>query len=110
MRPQDQLRMTQGRQLYMFIEEHCKSVNDFAKDIGYPPSTVWNWICDQPAQIPMQKLAVIGEYFADLTGTPPSFFIMRLTLAHEAVIEVMLNWQKRQNHPKRTKRNNGDQK
>tara|TARA_B100000212_G_C27015425_1_gene380934 strand:- start:109 stop:375 length:267 start_codon:yes stop_codon:yes gene_type:complete len=85
--------MTMGSELRRYIKLYCGSLRAFAIDLGWHESTIRHW-CNDEHTIPLKKLAIIGEYFAEFSGEPPHFFVMRLTMAHPTVIEVVKVWQR----------------
>jgi hypothetical protein len=90
-------RIYTGQLLLSWIHEHCKTVRSFCDDIGFPESTVRNWY-NNDVPIPIEKMAIIGEYFSEITGEPPHVFVMRLVMHNRHVVEVVKVWQKKKNH------------
>jgi len=44
----------------------------------------------------MENIALIAEYFAEITDTPPNVYVMRLTMHNRHVVRVINVWQKKQ--------------
>lgn len=61
--------LTFGEVLTSLIRRHTThSINGFAMDIGFPKTMVYHWVNNKhfPA---MDKLILMAEYFADVSGT-----------------------------------------
>jgi len=86
---------TTGQLLRSWIDDNCGTVRAFCRDIGFKESRVFNW-CNNDAPISTENIALIAEYFAEITDTPPNVYVMRLTMHNRHVVRVINVWQKKQ--------------
>jgi len=91
--------MSMGSILNQYIHDNCKSRRAFCGDIGFRESTVSNW-CNDRATIPLSKIAIMAEYFHDLTGEPPNLFIFRIVMHEPTVRAVLSSFQQKQRDQK----------
>ena len=87
-------RMSMGSILNQYIHDHFKNRRAFCEDIGFRESTVSNW-CNDRATIPLSKIAIMAEYFHDLTGEPPNLFIFRIVMQEPTIRAVLSSFQQR---------------
>ena len=87
--------MSMGSILNQYIHEHFKNRRAFCEDIGFRESTVSNW-CNDRTTIPLPKIAIMAEYFNELTGEPPNLFIFRIAMQEPTVRAVLANYKQRQ--------------
>lgn len=87
--------MSMGSILNQYIHEHHKSRRAFCSEIGFRESTVSNW-CNDRATIPLSKIAIMAEYFYEMTGEPPNLFIFRLVMQEPTVRAVLSSFQEQQ--------------
>ena len=87
--------MSMGSILNQYIHDHHKSRRAFCIEIGFRESTVSNW-CNDRGTIPLQKIAIMAEYFHDLTGEPPNLFIFRIVMQEPTVRAVLSSFQHNQ--------------
>jgi transcriptional regulator with XRE-family HTH domain len=91
--------MSMGSVLGEYIHKHCKSKRAFAADIGFNENTIYKW-CNDDRPIPIDKIALLAEYFHDLSGEPPNLFIFRVVLQEPTVRAVMAAFQQKQRDQK----------
>ena len=87
--------MSMGSILNQYIHDHFKNRRAFCEDIGFRESTVSNW-CNDRATIPLSKIAIMAEYFHDLTGEPPNLFIFRIVMQEPTIRAVLSSFQQKQ--------------
>ena len=85
--------MSQGSVLTDYIYKHCKSRRAFCADIGFRESTVANW-CNDNTPIPLHKIAIMAEFFEEITKEPPHVFIFRLVMQETTVAKVISTYQR----------------
>lgn len=87
--------MSMGSVLSEYIHLHCKSKRQFAADIGFNENTIYKW-CNDDAPIPLDKIALLAEYFHDMTGEPPNLFIFRVVMQEPTVSAVLAAFRNKQ--------------
>ena len=87
--------MSMGSILNQYIHDHFKNRRAFCEDIGFRESTVSNW-CNDRATIPLSKIAIMAEYFHELTGEPPNLFIFRIVMQEPTIRAVLSSYQQQQ--------------